>query len=104
MLKVPFGVNYLWDPSASVAIAAATGARFVREIFTGALRLRHGLVAGRLRRRLARCAAISAAMTEAPLQHQRRIRRTRSTAADRLAREKRRLLVARRRRSWSRAP
>jgi membrane complex biogenesis BtpA family protein len=35
MLKVPFGVNYLWDPAASVAIAAATGARFVREIFTG---------------------------------------------------------------------
>ena len=34
-LKVPFGVNYLWDPSASVAIAVATGAKFVREIFTG---------------------------------------------------------------------
>lgn len=34
-LKVPFGVNYLWDPKASVAIASATGARFVREIFTG---------------------------------------------------------------------
>ena len=57
-LKVPFGVNYLWDPLASVAIAAATGASFVREIFTGlfasdmglwqadcagALRLRHSL-------------------------------------------------------------
>jgi membrane complex biogenesis BtpA family protein len=35
MLKVPFGVNYLWDPEASVSIAAATGASFVREIFTG---------------------------------------------------------------------
>lgn len=35
MLKIPFGVNYLWDPAASVAIGAATGARFVREIFTG---------------------------------------------------------------------
>ena len=34
-LKIPFGVNYLWDPLASVAIAAATGASFVREIFTG---------------------------------------------------------------------
>ena len=57
-LKVPFGVNYLWDPLASVAIAAATGASFVREIFTGlfasdmglwqadcagAVRLRHNL-------------------------------------------------------------
>lgn len=35
MLTVPFGVNYLWDPAASVAIGAATGASFVREIFTG---------------------------------------------------------------------
>ena len=35
VLKVPFGVNYLWDPDASVCIAAATQARFVREIFTG---------------------------------------------------------------------
>ena len=34
-LKVPFGVNYLWDPEASVAIGVATGASFVREIFTG---------------------------------------------------------------------
>lgn len=34
-LRVPFGVNYLWDAKASVAIAAATGAQFVREIFTG---------------------------------------------------------------------
>jgi membrane complex biogenesis BtpA family protein len=34
-LKIPFGVNYLWDPKASVAIAHATGALFVREIFTG---------------------------------------------------------------------
>lgn len=35
MLRVPFGMNYLWDPSASVAIAVATGAAFAREIFTG---------------------------------------------------------------------
>ena len=34
-LKVPFGVNYLWDPKASIAIGAATGAAFAREIFTG---------------------------------------------------------------------
>lgn len=34
-VKVPFGVNYLWDPVASVEIAVATGAAFVREIFTG---------------------------------------------------------------------
>ena len=35
-ITVPFGVNVLWDPMASVALAAATGAFFVREIFTGA--------------------------------------------------------------------
>jgi uncharacterized protein len=35
VLKVPFGVNYLWDPTASVAIGATTGASFVREIMTG---------------------------------------------------------------------
>jgi uncharacterized protein len=34
-LKVPFGVNYLWDPVASVALAVASGAGFAREIFTG---------------------------------------------------------------------
>jgi membrane complex biogenesis BtpA family protein len=34
-LKVPFGVNYLWDPLATVQLAAATGAAFAREIFTG---------------------------------------------------------------------
>jgi membrane complex biogenesis BtpA family protein len=57
-IKVPFGVNYLWDPVATVAVAAATGAKFGREIMTGvydsdmgiwapdcagALRLRHNL-------------------------------------------------------------
>jgi membrane complex biogenesis BtpA family protein len=35
-IELPFGVNLLWDPRASVAVAAATGASFVREIFTGA--------------------------------------------------------------------
>lgn len=34
-LRVPWGVNYLWDPVASVALAHATGAQFVREVFTG---------------------------------------------------------------------
>jgi membrane complex biogenesis BtpA family protein len=34
-IKIPFGVNYLWDPVASVALAHATGAKFVREVFTG---------------------------------------------------------------------
>ncbi len=34
-ISVPFGVNVLWDPISSIALAAATGAAFVREIFTG---------------------------------------------------------------------
>jgi len=59
-LKVPFGVNYLWDPKASVAIAAATGASFVREIFTGLFASDMGLWepdcagAAKLRRNLGR--------------------------------------------------
>jgi len=34
-ITVPFGVNVLWDPTSSIALAAATGAALVREIFTG---------------------------------------------------------------------
>jgi membrane complex biogenesis BtpA family protein len=60
ILKVPFGVNYLWDPNASVAIGAATGASFVREIFTGVFASDMGIwepdcaSASRLRRNLGR--------------------------------------------------
>ncbi len=31
----PFGVNLVWDPIASLAVARATGASFIREVFTG---------------------------------------------------------------------
>lgn len=34
-IKIPFGVNVLWDPIASIDLAAAVGARFIREIMTG---------------------------------------------------------------------
>ncbi len=34
-LEVPYGVNVLWDGRASIDVAVATGATFVREIFTG---------------------------------------------------------------------
>ncbi len=34
-LNIPFGVNVLWDARASIDLAVATGARFVREIFSG---------------------------------------------------------------------
>jgi uncharacterized protein len=59
-LTVPFGVNYLWDPVASVAMACATGASFAREIFTGLFASDMGLwkpdaaEALRLRRNLGR--------------------------------------------------
>ena len=59
-LKVPFGVNYLWDPQASVAVGAATGASFVREIFTGVFASDMGIwqpdcaAASRLRHNLGR--------------------------------------------------
>ncbi len=34
-LRVPYGVDILWDPKATLALAVATGASFVREVFTG---------------------------------------------------------------------
>ncbi len=35
LITIPFGVNVLWDPMSSIALAAATGASFIREICTG---------------------------------------------------------------------
>jgi len=34
-IRVPFGVDVLWDPIASLDLAAASGASFVREVFSG---------------------------------------------------------------------
>lgn len=34
-IKVPFGVDVLWDPISSIDLAAATGAKFIREIMSG---------------------------------------------------------------------
>ncbi len=34
-IRVPFGVNILWDAKASLALARATGASFIREVLTG---------------------------------------------------------------------
>jgi membrane complex biogenesis BtpA family protein len=42
-ISVPFGVNVLWDPIASIDLAVATGATFVREIFTGAYASDYGV-------------------------------------------------------------
>ncbi|VFS49748.1 Putative sgc region protein SgcQ [Budvicia aquatica] len=35
-IRVPYGVNVLWDPVASFDLAMAVDAKFIREIFTGA--------------------------------------------------------------------
>lgn len=34
-IHVPFGVDVLWDPQAALAVARASSAQFVREIFSG---------------------------------------------------------------------
>jgi uncharacterized protein len=43
-IRLPFGVNIVWDPRASLAVARATGATFVREVFTGVYESDHGLM------------------------------------------------------------
>jgi uncharacterized protein len=44
-LSVPFGVDLLWDPKSALAVARATGASFVREVFTGVFDTDMGLLA-----------------------------------------------------------
>jgi uncharacterized protein len=44
-LTVPFGVDLLWDPKSALAVARATGAAFVREVFTGVFDTDMGLLA-----------------------------------------------------------
>jgi membrane complex biogenesis BtpA family protein len=49
----PFGVDYLWDPHAALAVAAVSGASFIREVVTGVYESDMGLWApdaGRLLR------------------------------------------------------
>lgn len=33
--NIPFGVDFLWDPMAAMAVAHATGAAFIREVLSG---------------------------------------------------------------------
>lgn len=42
-IKVPFGIDVIWDPVAAIAIAKATGGQWVREVFTGAYESDMGL-------------------------------------------------------------
>jgi membrane complex biogenesis BtpA family protein len=44
-LHVPFGVNILWDAQASLALARATGATFIREVLTGVYESDLGMIA-----------------------------------------------------------
>jgi uncharacterized protein len=44
-LRVPFGVNILWDAQASLALARATGATFIREVLTGVYESDLGMIA-----------------------------------------------------------
>jgi membrane complex biogenesis BtpA family protein len=41
--SIPFGVDFLWDAKAPLAIAKATGAAFIREVVTGAYESDMGL-------------------------------------------------------------
>jgi membrane complex biogenesis BtpA family protein len=34
-VSIPFGVDFLWDPSIALAVAVATGASFMREVVSG---------------------------------------------------------------------
>jgi uncharacterized protein len=53
--EAPFGVDFLWDPRCALAVAAATGAAFMREVATGVWESDMGLLspdaAGLLRER-----------------------------------------------------
>ena len=44
-IRIPFGVNILWDPRASLALARATGAVFIREVLTGVYESDLGMIA-----------------------------------------------------------
>jgi membrane complex biogenesis BtpA family protein len=44
-VRVPFGVNILWDAKSSIALARATGATFVREVLTGVYESDLGVIA-----------------------------------------------------------
>ncbi len=47
-VRVPFGVNLLWDAKASLAVARATGASFIREVLTGVYESDLGMIEPRV--------------------------------------------------------
>src|SRR6201987_5320630 len=44
-IRIPFGVNILWDARASLAVGRATGAVFIREVLTGVYESDLGVIA-----------------------------------------------------------
>ncbi len=44
-IRIPFGINILWDAKASLAVARATGASFIREVLTGVYESDLGIIA-----------------------------------------------------------
>lgn len=60
-IRVPFGVNILWDAKASLALARATGASFIREVLTGVYESDLGLISPALGELAGYQAAIGAA-------------------------------------------
>lgn len=47
-IRVPFGVNILWDAIASLALARAVGASFIREVLTGVYESDLGMIEPRI--------------------------------------------------------
>jgi membrane complex biogenesis BtpA family protein len=60
-VRIPFGVNLLWDPMASLAVARATGASFIREVLTGVYESDLGMIEPRIGEIAGYRAAIGAA-------------------------------------------
>ena len=82
-IHVPFGIDIVWDPVASLAVALATGACFVREVFTGVYESDLGLMRPDLSATTAEDVAIFANITPefaSPLGHRAIKERARSAA------------------------
>ncbi len=80
-INVPFGVNYLWDPVATVALAVASGAGFAREIFTGVYDSDMGLWSPDAATALRLRAEFKVFRSQADVQYQRGIRVAASAGA-----------------------
>ena len=62
-IHVPFGIDLVWDAVASLAVARATGASFVREVFTGVYESDLGVMKPRSGRTTAKAIRVFANIT-----------------------------------------